>query len=46
MTDNKIIFEKWLQTFKRNADGNKYKAVTAYVGYINTIEKDLGMKGD
>jgi hypothetical protein len=44
--NNKEIYEKWLITFKRNSDGKKFKAVKAYMKYMKTLEKDLGMGAD
>jgi len=44
--NNKLLFEEWLTSFKRNINGKKFTAVRSYLKYMGAIEKKLDMEKD
>ena len=44
--NNKLLFEEWLTSFKRNINGKKFTAVKSYLKYMGAIEKHLDMEKD
>jgi hypothetical protein len=43
---NKVLFEEWLSSFKRNINGKKFNAVKSYMNYMGVIEKHLDIEKD
>ena len=44
--NNKLLFEEWLTSFKRNINGKKFTAVKSYLKYMGAIEKHMDMSKD
>jgi len=43
---NKSIFIEWLERFKKTVGNKNFKSIKPYLGYLATIETQLGMKKD